>query len=331
MATLNKGTTFASGDVVTPTKLNNLVDAATVSNIVNADISASAAITDTKLATISSAGKVANSATTATSANTASAIVARDASGNFSAGTITATQFVGPISGTITGNALTASSWQTARNLSLTGDVTATLSTVNGSANVSAAATIASSAVTTAKIADENVTTAKIANGAVTSAKLGNDIILVPSGAVMPFAMNSAPTGWLVADGSEINRSTYSSLFAAIGTTYGTGNGSTTFNLPDLRGIFVRGAGSQTISGITYSGTLGTKQGDALQGHRHNMQTNIRSIDITSSNFSLGGTPAAALSTSGVGDPVTDSTNGTPRTASETRPANIALLYCIKF
>lgn len=60
-------------------------------SIVNADISNTAAIADTKLATISTAGKVANSATTATSANTASAIVARDASGNFSAGTITAT------------------------------------------------------------------------------------------------------------------------------------------------------------------------------------------------------------------------------------------------
>lgn len=67
--------------------------------IVNADISASAAIADTKLATISTAGKVSNSATTATSSNTANAIVARDASGDFSAGTITATNFVGSISG----------------------------------------------------------------------------------------------------------------------------------------------------------------------------------------------------------------------------------------
>lgn len=68
-------------------------------SIVNADVSASAAIADSKLATISTAGKVANSATTATNANTASAIVARDASGNFSAGTITAS---------LSGNATTA-------------------------------------------------------------------------------------------------------------------------------------------------------------------------------------------------------------------------------
>jgi hypothetical protein len=62
--------------------------------IVNGDINASAAIADTKLATISTAGKVSNSATTATNANTANAIVARDASGNFTAGVVSATQFV---------------------------------------------------------------------------------------------------------------------------------------------------------------------------------------------------------------------------------------------
>jgi hypothetical protein len=78
--------------------------------IVNADINASAAIVDTKLATISTALKVSNSATTATNANTASAIVSRDASGNFSAGTITAA---------LTGNASTVTT-----NANLTGDVT---------------------------------------------------------------------------------------------------------------------------------------------------------------------------------------------------------------
>jgi hypothetical protein len=72
--------------------------------IVNADISASADIADTKLATISTAGKVSNSATTATNANTASTIVQRDGSGNFIAGTITASSFVGPLTGTASGN-----------------------------------------------------------------------------------------------------------------------------------------------------------------------------------------------------------------------------------
>jgi hypothetical protein len=72
--------------------------------IINADINASAAIVDTKLATIATVGKVSNSATSATALNTASTIVARDGSGNFSAGTITATAFSGPVTGNITGN-----------------------------------------------------------------------------------------------------------------------------------------------------------------------------------------------------------------------------------
>jgi len=92
--------------------------------IVNADISSSAAIADSKLATISTANKVSNSATTATDANTASAIVARDASGNFTAGTITAA---------LTGNASTATTLATARNIAG--------QSFNGSANISIAPT----------------------------------------------------------------------------------------------------------------------------------------------------------------------------------------------
>ena len=90
--------------------------------IVDADIHPSAAIADTKLATSSTAGRINNSATTATSANTASAIVARDASGNFSAGTITAV---------LSGNATTATSLQTARTINGT--------SFNGSANITTA------------------------------------------------------------------------------------------------------------------------------------------------------------------------------------------------
>jgi hypothetical protein len=91
MATVTKGKTFINGDLVTPAALHQLVDSATVSNISNGDLSPTAAIADTKLATIATPGKVANSATTATNVNAANAIVTRDAGGNFSAGTITAT------------------------------------------------------------------------------------------------------------------------------------------------------------------------------------------------------------------------------------------------
>ena len=108
MATITKGKTFTNGETVTPQKLHELVDLGTVSGIVNADIAAGAAISDSKLAQITTAGKVANTATTATSANTANAIVVRDAGGSFTAGTITAA---------LSGNAATATTLQTARTI----------------------------------------------------------------------------------------------------------------------------------------------------------------------------------------------------------------------
>lgn len=96
---------FKWGQVATAGIADDAITSAKIADgsIVNADINASAAIVDTKLATISTASKVSNSATTATSANTASAIVARDASGNFSAGTITAT-LTGNVTGNVTGS-----------------------------------------------------------------------------------------------------------------------------------------------------------------------------------------------------------------------------------
>jgi hypothetical protein len=99
------GTVVTTGDSGTVTS-TMIADG----TIVNADINASAAIVDTKLATIATAGKVSNSATTATNANTASAIVARDGSGNFTAGTITAN--------------LTGTASNVTTNANLTGDVT---------------------------------------------------------------------------------------------------------------------------------------------------------------------------------------------------------------
>lgn len=186
-----------------------------------------------------------------------------------------------------------------------------------------------STAAPTVVVADNEVTTAKIADGNVTLAKLVTAVqqALLPAGAVQAFAMNSAPAGWLAADGSNVNRTTYAALFAAIGTTYGAGDGSTTFALPDLRGIFVRGSGSQTISGITYNKTFAAKEGDAFQGHHHfvtAMMGNTTWGAPAGGNIYIGTTGTTS-------SPTTDGTNGTPRTASETRPANIAMLYCIKF
>ncbi len=147
------------------------------------------------------------------------------------------------------------------------------------------------------------------------------------SGMVAAFARTTAPTGWLACNGAAVSRTTYAALFAAIGTTYGVGDGSTTFNVPDCRGVFLRGAGSQTISGIVYTGTQGTTQGDQMQGHFH-------SITGTNNTVAVGATPLAGgpnfgLASVAVGSPTTDGVNGSPRAGSETRPANISLLYCI--
>jgi phage-related tail fiber protein len=63
----------------------------------------------------------------------------------------------------------------------------------------------------------------------------------LPSGVVFPFAGTAAPYGYIICDGSAVLRTDYPALFAAIGTTHGAGNGTTTFNLPDYRGRFLRG------------------------------------------------------------------------------------------
>ena len=121
MATITKGKTFTNGETVTPQKLHELVDLGAVSGIVNADIAAGAAISDSKLAQITTAGKVANTATTATSSNAANAIVSRDAGGSFTAGTITAALSGNAATATTaaacSGNAATATTLQTARTI----------------------------------------------------------------------------------------------------------------------------------------------------------------------------------------------------------------------
>jgi microcystin-dependent protein len=136
-----------------------------------------------------------------------------------------------------------------------------------------------------------------------------------PTGTIINVAMNTAPTGYLKANGATVSRSTYAALFAAIGTTFGVGDGSTTFDLPDLRGEFVRGWDDSR--GIDAGRAFGSAQADELESHLH-------SVAI---HFGASGSPglvSGGESTS-VGSQNTGSTGGT-----ETRPRNIALLACIK-
>lgn len=128
---------------------------------------------------------------------------------------------------------------------------------------------LASQKVQTSALANQAVTTSKIADSNVTLNKLALEVLslMIPVGAMLPFAPATLPAGtrFLLVQGQAISRVTYADLFAAIGTTYGSGDGSTTFNLPNFNGIGWRGIGSQTYGGVTYNATLGQKRNDAIQ------------------------------------------------------------------
>lgn len=171
---------------------------------------------------------------------------------------------------------------------------------------------------------------AAAANELVRKAELDSAVASsVPAGAVQAFAMSSAPAGWIKANGDAVSRTTYAALFAAIGTTYGAGDGSTTFNLPELRGEFIRGWDDGR--GVDSGRTFGSSQIDAFQGHWHSTYAtgNItavgdQAVEDGPRTFTTNSSNTAVLGA------VSDNVNGTPRTASETRPRNVALLYCIK-
>jgi len=88
-------------------------------------------------------------------------------------------------------------------------------------------------------------------------------------GMIAPFAMDSVPTGWLSCDGSAVSRTTYADLFGKISTTWGTGNGSTTFNVPDLRGAFVRGTGTNGDDSNQVGPSVGAAQAAGNLTHTH--------------------------------------------------------------
>lgn len=135
----------------------------------------------------------------------------------------------------------------------------------------------------------------------------------VPTGTVAWFAANTPPTGFLVADGSAISRTAYSDLFAAIGSAFGVGDGSTTFNLPDLRGEFIRGWDNGR--GVDVGRAFGSWQDHEIEAHTHTYNEAIYG------GVGNGGFDGAIdnLSTTGA-------TGG-----DETRPRNVALLPMIKF
>lgn len=155
-----------------------------------------------------------------------------------------------------------------------------------------------------------------------------------PTGAIGFFAMPSAPAGWLKANGATLSRTTYSDLFAAIGPSFGAGDGATTFNVPDLRGEFLRGWDDGR--GIDQSRLFGSLQLDALQnitggfklaGGEGGLDAFFGAFYKDGGNGDLAGNNTSLPS---VGKAGFDASR-VVRTAEETRPRNIALLPCIKY
>jgi phage-related tail fiber protein len=162
----------------------------------------------------------------------------------------------------------------------------------------------------------------------------------VPTGAVFHFAASTPPTGYLKANGDTVPNGTgtvqgisanFSDLYAILGSTYGAAG-----KLPDLRGEFVRGWADDRA--VDTGRTFGTEQGDAFQGHKHQTSRTVLMTAGVDASFDFLSNIADSRDAQGYNfadqmqvAPVTDGTNGTPRTAAETRPRNIALLACIKY
>lgn len=208
------------------------------------------------------------------------------------------------------------------------------------------------------------VTSTMIADGTIALADLATAVAnaLVPVGAVEAFARSTAPSGWLAANGNTIGSASsgannasadYSSLFAVLWDNWSntdlpildsTGAASTRgasaaadfsankrLPLPNLSGIFVRGSGGpHTIGSSSYSATFGAKQEDQFESHTHyfnDYYQTTSAANVTRVATSGGNNSSGPISETGA--TLASTTNATGGT--ETNPANIALLYCIKF
>ncbi|MBX3021227.1 MAG: tail fiber protein [Bdellovibrionales bacterium] len=175
-----------------------------------------------------------------------------------------------------------------------------------------------------------------------------------PSGTVIIFAGTTCPSGYLPADGKSYLQSNQTSLFAAISTAHGDGStgstgdvgcpsGSGCFNVPDYRGRFLRGVDASTgrdpdaatgrvamAAGGNINDNVGSVEEDAFQGHYHSIQGGVSSGPGTVTLRAQNSGSAGAGTFFTIGAPISDGSNGTPRTSSESRPKNAFVNYCIK-
>lgn len=176
-------------------------------------------------------------------------------------------------------------------------------------------------------------------------AKLGSLVVgSVPVGSIFQMAFTPDSTWlstneYLICDGSTLNSTTdtqYADLYSAIGTTWG-GSSASAFNIPDLKGSYLRGVGASTVFTQDQTITLAQTINDAFQGHRH-VATGSGSNEFIYNRGSAGYYTALGVTggnfdrtSAPVGDPSTDGSNGTPRTGNETRPNSRGVQFIIKF
>lgn len=155
---------------------------------------------------------------------------------------------------------------------------------------------------------------------------------VMPVGAVIPFAGANPPEGWLLCDGSTVRRDLYADLFQVIGTSWGVGDGSNTFNVPDMRGRFPRGvdqgggndpdaAARIALNGGNSGDNVGSYQEDAFASHRHGVRDS-NSFGNDENSFAYGENGGGQDGQQGYTE-----YNGT----SETRPKNANFNYIIKY
>ena len=156
----------------------------------------------------------------------------------------------------------------------------------------------------------------------------GAAFTFMPIGTINTSVVSTVPTGFLYCNGQAVSRTLYAGLFLAIGTTFGAGDGSTTFNVPNFPGAFLRGAGNQTVGGVTYTApAVGTAQQDQV------LETTVYSTNEGFRDCAAGARECVARFRI-TGDP-TDTNTGIlaqfQRQGTENRPMNYAVYYYIKF
>jgi microcystin-dependent protein len=195
------------------------------------------------------------------------------------------------------------------------------------------------SAVTAVCVALVATTFLYVVDGGVSKKIYG--AVLQPTGIMSEYAGTTAPGGWLLCQGQAVSRTAYSALYDVIGTTWGVGDNSTTFNLPDMREAAPVGAGTYTaVSGTTHgtitahdARALGAFADDQTQGHVHPLLIYVGgggagTLTINGASSSNSGNTTV---TSAISPPSNDGTNGTPRTGTVTRGKTIGVNYIIKY